>query len=204
MYLDSAPSDWLDRLEDLQVPCFVSPYHDRDFSADGEPKKPHYHIMFNFSGKKSVDSVKKMVDVIGGVGIKFLDDVRGSARYLCHLDNPEKALYKATDVKSFGGLDYFECCNTVMDRYNALLEMKDYCIKNNILHFAQLFEYASDNEFSWFRILCDSGAYIMDKFISSRRFIANNCSTEHLPKEPRISCCLDQKAFDELDSALKG
>lgn len=185
IYVESAPTNWQDILAELQVPCFISPYHDKDFTAEGEPKKPHYHILFNFSGKKSPEQVMKIVESIGGVGLKFLDDLRGSARYLCHLDNPEKALYKPNDVKCLGGLDYFECCNTVMDRYNTILEMKQYCVDNNVTNFADLFEYSADNEFSWFRILCDSGAFIMERYIKSRanRTTANSVKRVHILAE---------------------
>jgi hypothetical protein len=168
VYVESAPTNWLQILEEMQIPCFVSPYHDRDVTAEGEPKKPHYHILFTFSGVKSLNQVEKIVKSIGGVGVKFLDDLRGSARYLCHLDNPDKALYKPEDVKAFGGVDYYECCNTVMDRYNTILEMRGWCDENDITNFADLFDYACVNCFSWFRLLCDSCAYIMEKYVKAR------------------------------------
>ena len=44
VYPESAP-DFLERLNDLKVPCFVSPLHDKDFNPTGEPKKPHYHVL---------------------------------------------------------------------------------------------------------------------------------------------------------------
>ena len=44
VYPESAP-DFLERLNDLKVPCFVSPLHDKDINPTGEAKKPHYHVL---------------------------------------------------------------------------------------------------------------------------------------------------------------
>lgn len=46
VYPESAPADWLDIINDLHIPCFVSPLHDQDLDAKGKPKKPHYHVVF--------------------------------------------------------------------------------------------------------------------------------------------------------------
>ena len=51
-YEDSAPDDWQQIISDWHVPVFVS-HHDQDISANGEPKKPHYHVMIMFDGVKS-------------------------------------------------------------------------------------------------------------------------------------------------------
>ena len=69
VYPDSAPDNWLQILRDMLIPCFVSPLHDQDYNADGEPKKPHYHVQFCFdsNSKRSRDQIKELTDQIGGV-----------------------------------------------------------------------------------------------------------------------------------------
>ena len=44
VYADSAPENWQSIISDLKIPVFISPYHDRDVNADGQPKKPHWHV----------------------------------------------------------------------------------------------------------------------------------------------------------------
>ena len=48
--------------------------------------------------------------MIGGVGVEPVKSVRAYARYLCHLDSPDKVCYRTEDVLSLSGADY----NTMM------------------------------------------------------------------------------------------
>lgn len=45
VYPESAPEDWINKLEELHVAVLVSPLHDKDINPSGEPKKPHYHVL---------------------------------------------------------------------------------------------------------------------------------------------------------------
>ena len=123
IYLDSCHSDWLNILKDSHIPIFVSPLHDKDTKENGEPTKPHHHIMVMYEGKKSLDQVKDFFDSFNGHGIEIIGSVRGYARYLCHLDDPEKYQYEVTDVKSIGGADYFAIIGLASDKYKAIKEM---------------------------------------------------------------------------------
>ena len=107
VYPDSAPENWQEILSELKIPVFISPLHDKDVNADGKPKKPHYHVQFIFDGKKSDDQFKEIIAKFGGVGVEDVQSLRGYARYLCHLDNPDKAQYNTSMVKALGGADYF-------------------------------------------------------------------------------------------------
>ena len=46
--------------------------------------------MIMYDGKKSIEQAKENFDKIGGVGCEIVNSTRGYARYLCHLDNPDK------------------------------------------------------------------------------------------------------------------
>lgn len=46
-----------------------------------------------FDGVKTIEQAKDLFEQIGGVGCEKVNSIRGYARYLCHLDNPEKAQY---------------------------------------------------------------------------------------------------------------
>ena len=69
IYPESAPENWREILAGYFVPAFVSPLHDKDVNATGDPKKAHHHVMVMFEGKKSDEQVKTMFDSIGGVGL---------------------------------------------------------------------------------------------------------------------------------------
>lgn len=168
VYPDSAPSDWLSILGEFCVPAFVSPIHDCDVNPTGEVKKEHYHVMVMFEGVKSSEQVKEIFEAFGGVGCERVQSVRGYARYLCHLDNPEKHQYAEADVRCFGGADYYSVIGLVLDKYKAISEMIDFCKENNIFNYADLLEYCSVNRFDWFRVLCDNGTIVIKEYLKSR------------------------------------
>lgn len=171
VYVESAPSDWLDTLKDQHIPAFVSPYHDRDIDKDGNPKKPHYHVMIMFDGKKSVEQVRDLFDLIGGVGCEIVGSMRGYARYLCHLDDqPEKALYNIDEVKQIAGADYADAIGLAVDRRTAICEMQEFCVANNIVEFSDLMDYAAVNRPDWHNVLCSSSTFVMSSYLRSRRF----------------------------------
>lgn len=48
LYPESVPDNWRDILDDLHIEWIESPLHDRDINANGELKKPHWHILLMF------------------------------------------------------------------------------------------------------------------------------------------------------------
>lgn len=170
VYPESAPENWLELLQQTAIPCFVSPLHDSDVDPDGVLKKAHYHVMLKFEGKKSPEQVREIVEIFGGVGAETVQSARGYARYMCHLDNPEKAQYKTEDVKSFAGADYFGEIGTVLDKYKAIREMRDFCKQEKIEEYCDLLDYADENRDDWFRVLCDNGSYVMKEYLKSRYY----------------------------------
>ena len=167
VYPESAPDDWLQILGEQCVPCFVSPLHDQDENPDGSLKKKHWHVLFTFDGKKSREQIAEITDLIGGVGQEKVKSTRGYARYLCHLDNPEKHQYEPSEVKQFGGADYYSLIGVAVDKYQAIGEMIDFCTENGITEYCDLLEHARKNEFGWFRILCDNGTVVMREYLKS-------------------------------------
>ena len=168
VYEESAPPDWKSILSEQLVPAFISPYHDCDVNPTGEVKKPHYHVMIMFEGQKSPEQAKEIFDKIGGVGCLVVNSIRSMARYLCHLDNPDKAQYKVEDVTSLSGADYHGICSLAIDKYKAIGEMIDFCEENNIVSFSQLLVYCRAERFDWFRVLCDNGTVVMREFLKSK------------------------------------
>lgn len=167
VYPESAPSNWMQLLRDLHIEGFVSPLHDSDFSADQTPKKPHYHVLLTFPGKKSVEQIRQLLEPINSVGVEIVQSLRAYARYLCHLDDYEKAQYLTDDVVSLSGLDYYDVIGS-MDRYSAICDMEEFCDRQNIFSYAELSSYARQNNHAWHRILCSCATIHMTAYLKSR------------------------------------
>ena len=172
VYPDSedTPDNWLSILDQFKTPVLVSPFHDSDLNVTGEPKKPHYHVLIMFEGMKSQDQVRELFDQIGGVGLETVNSLRGYARYLCHLDNPDKFQYSPAEVRQMSGADFLEIIALPSDKYEMIGEMIDYCQAEMVFSYAALLIYARTNRNDWFRILCDSGTIVMKEFLKSLRW----------------------------------
>ena len=193
VYPESAPENWREILAGYFVPAFVSPLHDKDINPNGEPKKPHYHVMVMFEGKKSDEQVKSLFDAIGGVGLEKVESLRGMARYFCHLDNPDKAQYNPSDVIAMNGSDYSYTIGIVADKYKAVREMIAFCKANQIVSYAELLEYASAEQDTWFRILCDSGTVVMKEYLKSVSWGMRSGSAAAPAVDPDTGEVLDAK-----------
>lgn len=168
VYPESAAEDWQSILSDLHIPIFISPLHDKDKNATGEPKKPHFHVLFMFDAPKTEEQVKAILGAIKGVGCEDVNTLRGYARYLCHLDNPEKEQYSTNDVVAMGGADYRGVIGLATDKYTAIGEMIDFCQENDLYSYCELLMYSRVHREDWFRVLCDSGTMVMLEFLKSR------------------------------------
>ncbi len=167
VYPESAPEGWKSTLADQFVPAFISPLHDCDINPGGESKKEHYHVMIMFDSVKTTEQAKAIFEKIGGVGCEIVQSLRGYARYLCHLDNPEKTQYNVDDVTAFAGADYVGTIGLALDKYKALKEMLEFCQSNCITSYAKLLEYSMESRFDWFRVLADSGSYLIRSYLKS-------------------------------------
>lgn len=168
VYPESAPQNWLEILKDQKVSALVSPLHDKDKNPSGEAKKPHYHVMIMFDGVKNFETqVKPIFDLIGGVGRETINSMRGYARYLCHLDNPEKAQYKREDVISCGGADYQAIISLPTDDTKMLMEMIDFIEENQIYSFRKFVNICRHNNYDWFVVLSRSSSIFIKEYIKS-------------------------------------
>lgn len=171
-YPESLPTNWIDIITELHVPCCVSPLHDKDKNPTGEEKKAHYHFILSFSGKKSFEQVKEITEELNATIPQACQNVKGMVRYLTHKDNPEKAQYSELDIKCLNGFDledYLKPSN--MDRYQYIDEMVDFVNSSGIVEFCDLLDYARlERRKDWFPLLCDSCAIIMREYIKSKRY----------------------------------
>ena len=167
LYPESAPADWIEILTQWHVAAIVSPLHNQDINPDGTLKKPHHHIMIMFEGVKTPEQAKTIFDSIGAVGRENIVSTRGYARYLCHMDNPEKAQYSTSDVLCLGGADYQALINSPADDLKTLISVFDFIRRNQIRSLAHLIDYCMRYNTEWLMMITRDKAYIIDKYIKS-------------------------------------
>lgn len=169
VYPESAPENWKETLAKHYVPAFISPLHKDDENPDGTKKKEHYHVMIMFDGLKTTQQAQEIFDTIEGVGLESVKSIRGYARYLCHLDNPEKAQYDPEKVRCLGGADYHETCKCFANKYAVISEVRAFCEENNVVSLAELINYCDSERPEWFRVLVDNTIFIKE-YLKSRQW----------------------------------
>lgn len=173
LYPESAPENWRQVLRDMLVPGYISPLHCDDINADGEHKKEHYHVILTFKGLKSYEQVKEITDELNATRPEECKDIRAYARYLCHLDNPEKAQYNVSDVECLGGTDYLETTKSAADTDTAIGEMMDWCLEQGCYSFFRLALYARKYRTDWFRVLTSSRTVFLVAWLKSMQWELN-------------------------------
>ena len=166
LYPESAKENWKTILQDLHIKALVSPLHDKDVNDDGELKKPHYHIMYVFDGKKSERQVREINELIGSVGLERVISLKGYARYLCHLDDRDKIQYPVSEVEALGGISYEETIKETSDKYRIAKEILNYCKENEIIAYCDIVDFAMDNNDGWFVELIEN-PYMYKSYIKS-------------------------------------
>ena len=171
VYPDSLPENWRDILDETSVPWCESPLHDKDIDGDGNPKKPHIHLVFKFGGKKSFNQVKELLEPLNCPIPKECNDIEGAVRYMAHLDTPHKHPYPPSGIVGHNGFDpalYIKA--TVSMRYELIDQMLDFIAQYNVTEFMDFMVYAKyKKRDTWYPLLCDSSAFIIKESIKSNR-----------------------------------
>ena len=150
----------IEKIEELHIECYLSPLH-----TDSE--KPHYHAVFQFSGQKTRENFRELVDGFG-VGAEKVNSKGAYLRYLCHLDSEDKQKYDVKEVRSLNGAKpYEEAIEDSTSKYVLVGEMVDY-ISETRTSFAGLVDYARANRQDWFRVLVDSNSRLLGEYIRSK------------------------------------
>lgn len=170
LYPESVPDDWQDILRSTHVPIVVSPLHESDVESDGTAKKPHWHCSLNFDGPASMNCA---LDVLKPLGITYVEQIRNTRsynRYMCHLDDEDKAPYSPDDVLLLNGARY--CITpdlTRDDRQRILNEILEFVEDVNFTEFCDLADYARLNNQAWFEVINTSATVFLRAYITSKR-----------------------------------
>lgn len=169
-YPESLPENWLDIVADWHIPVCVSPLHDKDINADGEAKKPHYHIVLQFTGNKSFDQIMELIAPLNATIPQKVNSMKGQVRYFLHMDNPDKAQYLKEDLKYYGGFDpdlYLSVSE--INRHVAMREMREFIENNGIEFFCDFYDYADRFRPDWSELLDDRCSFSISVFIKDYR-----------------------------------
>ncbi|MDU5257737.1 Rep family protein, partial [Eggerthella sp.] len=115
-YEDRCP-EWREELDELGLRTVVSPSHDADeWTARDEKKnpkhkagtlkEPHRHLLAMYDNPVSYDQVVKDFAFLKSKNVKYVKSLPAMARYLTHMDSPDKAQYDPEGVCEFGGADW--------------------------------------------------------------------------------------------------
>lgn len=157
VYEDSVSPDYMAYLRDLHMQVLLSPWHDKDENPDGTLKKKHRHIVLMY---ETVNPKWKFAEVFDAIGAVYSDremevaSIRGMARYLCHLDNPEKYTYDTADVVELGGADYASLIERKADDKRVLREMMQYAREHKVNDWATFVERCMDKNLDWYDFIC--------------------------------------------------
>ena len=170
---DSLPQDWKEQLQKSGLPCAISPLHDRDVNATGEPKKAHYHVILVYGSPTTFKNVEGLTKRLNQPIPQPLEQVRGYYRYLTHMDNPEKAQYDEKDIIKLNGFDiqdYVELTKSEVTK--AMKEVQGFVMDNNILEYADLMEilyHGGEDMASWYDVVANHTLFFT-AYLKSRRF----------------------------------
>lgn len=172
LYPESAPADWREQLQKTGLPCAISPLHDRDVNATGEPKKPHYHVMVFYQGPTSYNVVKRLTDGLNQPIPQVVEQVRGYYRYLTHMDNPEKAQYAPSEIVTLNGFDIGDYVDMTKSEVTKVLRaLMGYIQDNNLMEYADLMDMTMCEGVppEWFDVAA-SHTLFFTGYLKSRRF----------------------------------
>lgn len=178
-YPDSVDRDFREKLVNEGVPTFISPLHDKDVNADGTKKKDHNHAVVLWDNPNTYENARAIADAIGavmppknpkpGTPKPYAVNVRSALRYLCHLDNPEKAQYDPEKVTCINATlaDYYELINSAGDDDLVLDEITDYIDDNAVVSFAAFIRYCKQERPEWKRLAYHRYAALITRYIKS-------------------------------------
>ena len=200
IYPESLPTDYIERINNLHMQCLLSPLHDKDTNPNGEPKKPHYHLMLLFDGPQTEKRAKEVFQEVTGAEVPYveqLNSIPGMARYLCHLDNPEKYQYSKAEVQEFGGARYLELIEKVADNMEILSRIFDIIEDEDIFSYRKLIQILK-NQPDLFRIATQSNTLAISTYLRARQWDRENDYKDSLkPKEHCPECfSFDIERFD--------
>lgn len=169
-YPESAPKDWENILtEKFNLKWARSPLHDSDFNADETQKKPHWHVVLVFQGKKSYHQVLEITQSINATNPQKVNNLQGLIRYFVHLDNPEKTQYDVKNIKSVGINAELEMLGQTDFDEKLKSEILDFIRDNDFTEYCDLLDFLQGDYKEHFRY-ATTHTILFNAYLKSRRW----------------------------------
>ena len=102
-------------LTNLKKYAFI--VHDKDTLDNGQPKKPHFHIVLTFSNATTSDVIAKTMQVEEQYINKIRTTTKSAMLYLVHRNDPNKYQYNPSEViANFDYVEYVDGCEPKQKR----------------------------------------------------------------------------------------
>ena len=174
LYKESAPENYLDILEEMQVPYILSPWHDQDVDKKtGELLKAHKHGALFFDSLKSYTQVSELLteNLNTPKKVQIVLSPKGMLDYFTHAQNPDKTPYNAEDIESGAGIDLDQFL-VEQQSGRFINEVIDLINDYNFTEFQDLVIYARHNDPRLLTLIMNR-TYFFTKFIESKRYRAS-------------------------------
>ena len=174
LYKESAPENYLDILEEMQVPYILSPWHDQDVDKKtGELLKAHKHGALFFDSLKSYTQVSELLaeNLNTPKKVQIVLSPKGMLDYFTHAQNPDKTPYNAEDIESGAGFDLDQFL-VEQQSGRFINEVIDLINDYNFTEFQDLVIYARHNDPRLLTLIMNR-TYFLTKFIESKRYRAS-------------------------------
>lgn len=173
VYPESAPEGWQDLLADTHMPAFISPLHDRDTDSNGVHKKPHYHVVIMSDGPITQKRANEIIEPFCGTkSAEYIRSLRGYARYLAHLDDPQKVQYDPADIIALSGANIEDALRINLsdnDKYRIIGEIIHHCEEAEICELSALTKYSMTEHEDWLPVIVEK-SYFITQFLASLRY----------------------------------
>lgn len=170
LYLDSAPDNWIEQLQETGIPFCISPYHDKDINPDGTEKKAHFHIILAYQGPTTYKNVENLTKKLNATIPKALESVVGYYRYLTHEDNPEKYQYDKKDIQAFNGFDVSEYDFLTKTQIKAfMIQLQEFIIDNDLYEYSDFMDLLLKNKLYEMHEVASTHTLFFSNYITSRR-----------------------------------
>lgn len=171
LYKESAPENYIDILEEMQVPYILSPWHDQDVDKKtGELLKAHKHGALFFDSLKSYTQVSELLaeNLNTPKKVQIVLSPKGMLDYFTHAQNPDKTPYNAEDIESGAGFDLDQFL-VEQQSGRFINEVIDLINDYNFTEFQDLVIYARHNDPRLLTLIMNR-TYFFTKFIESKRY----------------------------------
>lgn len=146
-YPDSVPENWIENLTQFGVEFAISPLHDRDISANGEPKKPHWHVICIWPNGTKWQTATTVCDIVHGPCCIPCANIRTKYDYLIHKNDANKAQYDPADIIHGNGFAISKYETLTSAEVNAkVIECTKLCREMQFTEYADLLFHLLDCE----------------------------------------------------------